>query len=239
MKIGILQCDDVQPQLQPEHGNYPAMFKTLFHAIDPTINFAVYRVIDSELPAHIDECDSWLITGSQYSVYDKLEWIPLLEDFIRDLYHNKKKLVGICFGHQLMAQALGGKVEKSDKGWRVGVSENQIIEKREWMTPDKKDIAILVSHQDQVTALPEDTAALAASDFCPFYILQYSSHFLSIQGHPEFTKKYSKDLMISRKDRIPANRIKAGIESLRKAINGELLTKWCLRFLRSDDKKEQ
>ena len=234
MKIGILQCDDVQEQLQPEHGNYPEMFINLFHTVDPTLNFATYRVMESEFPVSINECDTWLITGSRYSVYNDLEWIPLLEAFICELYQHEKKLIGICFGHQIMAQALGGRIEKSDKGWGVGKSVNKITSTRRWMSPESKNIAILVSHQDQITQLPENTEILASSDFCPFYMLQYSSNFLSIQGHPEFNKDYSQALMESRRNHIPHLIIRKGIESIKKSdIDNKLLSNWIINFLNS------
>ncbi|WP_281648002.1 GMP synthase [Parendozoicomonas sp. Alg238-R29] len=233
MKIGILQCDDVQEQLQPEHANYPEMFQELFLKEDPSCSFATYRVLDGVLPQSTEECDVWLITGSRYSAYDQLEWIPALLNFVRLLNREKRKLVGICFGHQIIAEALGGKVTLSEKGWGVGMSFNPVVKQKSWMQPSSNHLNLLVSHQDQITTLPENAEILAASDFCPHYMVQYGDHFLSIQGHPEFTSNYSKDLMLSRQGRIPDESIKKGLESLSSSPDLQLSSQWLLNFMRN------
>ena len=120
VKIGILQCDDVMPALEQEHGNYPAMFVALFSSANPACRFEIWRVIDGEIPEITSLCDGWLITGSRHSVYDDLPWLVPLKQFIQTLYADKRKLVGICFGHQLMADVLGGQVTLSEKGGESG-----------------------------------------------------------------------------------------------------------------------
>ncbi|MTI12719.1 glutamine amidotransferase-related protein [Sansalvadorimonas verongulae] len=231
MKIGILQCDDVQKQLQPKHGNYPEMFQELFLAEDALCEFQFYRVLDGIFPQTTHECDAWLITGSRYSAYDALPWIPALKKFVQRLYQEKRKLIGICFGHQVMAEALGGKVTLSEKGWGVCMSFNKVCTHKHWMEPAREDFNLLVSHQDQVTTLPADAQILAGSDFCPNYMIQYGDHFLSIQGHPEFSPTYAKELMLTRQDRIPADRIGEGLESLSYAPDKTLAAQWLLRFM--------
>ena len=121
MKLGILKTDTVRPEWVPEFGEYPDMFVDLLGQADPDLQFQVYDVENGEYPADIDEVDAYLITGSKSSVYDDKAWIGELMDFVRELDQRRKKLVGICFGHQLVAQALGGKTEKSSKGWGVGL----------------------------------------------------------------------------------------------------------------------
>jgi len=231
VKIGILQADDVNPVLQPEHGNYPQMFEKAFRAVLPDCELPVYRVLDGELPATTTECDAWLITGSKFGVNDGLHWIEALSDFVRTLWAEQRPLVGICFGHQLMARALGGTVVKSDKGWGVGLSFNQVIERKPWMQPWQEGLDLLVSHQDQVVVLPEEAQVLASSDFCPYYLIQYGECFLSVQGHPEFCVDYCRALMEMRRDTLPAARLRAGRASLNAEADSQLMKQWIASFL--------
>ncbi|MDX9686487.1 MULTISPECIES: glutamine amidotransferase-related protein [Halopseudomonas] len=231
MKIGILQADDVNPVLQPEHGNYPQMFEKALRAVLPDCELPVYRVLDGELPATTTECDAWLITGSKFGVNDGLHWIEALSDFVRTLWAEQRPLVGICFGHQLMARALGGTVVKSDKGWGVGLSFNQVIERKPWMQPWQEELDLLVSHQDQVVVLPEEAQVLASSDFCPYYLIQYGECFLSVQGHPEFCVDYCRALMEMRRDTLPAARLRAGRASLNAEADSQLMMQWIASFL--------
>jgi len=231
VKIGILQADDVNPVLQPEHGNYPQMFEKALRAVLPDCELPVYRVLDGELPATTTECDAWLITGSKFGVNDGLHWIEALSDFVRTLWAEQRPLVGICFGHQLMARALGGTVVKSDKGWGVGLSFNQVIERKPWMQPWQDGLDLLVSHQDQVVVLPEEAQVLASSDFCPYYLIQYGECFLSVQGHPEFCVDYCRALMEMRRDTLPAPRLRAGRASLNAEADSQLMMQWIASFL--------
>ncbi len=230
MKIGILQCDDVQEQLQPAFGNYPQMFCELMLQIDPQLEFAIYDVRLGELPADIDDCDAYITSGSRHGVLDGLAWVAELEDFIRRLDAGRKKFAGICFGHQLLARALGGEVEQSARGWGVGVSFNQIDSRKAWMEPYKPGIDLVVSHQDQVSRLPEGVEVLASSAFCPFYMLQYQEHMLSVQGHPEFSREYSRELTLSRQSRIPPNRVREALHSLSAEVDDLLVMRWIINF---------
>ena len=234
MKLGILQCDDVAPQLMDEFENYPEMFKTAFSDVDPTLDYQTYAVHRGELPATTDACDAYLITGSKMGVYEPHDWIPRLENFIRQLYQENRRLVGICFGHQVMSQALGGLVAKSDKGWGVGLSFNQVTVHKPWMQPASDRIDLVVSHQDQVLELPEQTEVLASSQFCPNYLLQYGGCFLSVQGHPEFSKEYSTAIMNMRRGKeMPENRVREGLISLKGDNQGRLMVQWLINFLKS------
>jgi GMP synthase (glutamine-hydrolysing) len=233
MKIGLLQCDSVLDSLQGKHGNYPAMFRDLFKSVDDSIEITIFNVIEGEYPEDIHAFDGYVTTGSRYGAEDDLPWINELITFVQRLYRENVKLVGICFGHQVIAKALGGQVVKSDKGWGVGVSVNEVANQLDWMQPTKAEMKLIVSHQDQVVQLPEGSQVLAASDFCPAYMYQVGECFLSVQGHPEFSKSYSNDLMESRRDRIPHDVIETGQASLEQDIDDELMTQWIINFLRA------
>lgn len=232
MRIGILQCDDVMESLQPAHGNYPEMLTQLLREQDPALEIALYPAHLGRLPGALDECEGYVTTGSRYGVNDGLPWIAALRDFVVDLHVARHKLVGICFGHQMMAVALGGEVHKSDKGWGVGLSFNDILAQKPWMEPFKPSLDLIVSHQDQVTRLPEGAEVLASSRFCPYYMVQYGEHFLGVQGHPEFCKAYSCDLMQARRGGvIPEVRVREGLASLSGEVDDKLMMAWIVRFL--------
>jgi len=232
MKIGILQCDDVADELQTEFGNYPAMFEKMLGDVAPELQFQTYRVVGGQFPGTVHECDGYITTGSRYGVNDDSPWVDQLEEFVTALDRDKKKFVGICFGHQMLAKALGGKVEQSDRGWAVGVSCNRVDVRKDWMTPDQEPLNLVVSHHDQVTRLPEGIEVLASSDFCPYYMLQYGEHMMSVQGHPEFSKAYSSALMDKRANLIPAARIQKGKDSLSTDVHAELMMRWIVNFFR-------
>ncbi|WP_417251653.1 glutamine amidotransferase-related protein [Castellaniella sp.] len=232
MNIGILQCDDVAPELQPRHGNYPDMIQTLLLAADPRTRFTVYACHQGETPSSTDAHDGWITTGSKCSANDDFDWIRTLSGFMRLLWQADKPLVGICFGHQLMARSMGGQVVRSPMGWGLGVYATTVQEKQPWMSPwYSEDLQLLASHQDQVSELPPGGQILVGSSFCPMYMMQIGRHFLSIQGHPEFTRAYVSDLVNFRRDRIGAERVLAARHSLQLAVHDQLLAHWILNFI--------
>lgn len=232
MKIGILQCDDVALVLQERHGNYPEMFMRLLRRADPSLTFQVWRCHDGQIPDISAEVDAWLITGSKYGVNDGLPWIEQLCRLIRQLYVLEKPVVGVCFGHQLIAHALDGVVELNPGGWGVGVSFNTVSTQLPWMDPWQPTLNLIVSHQDQVLSLPDDTITVASSPFCPYYLLQLGKTFLSVQGHPEFTKAYAADLMEYRRNAMPDELIEAGLASLNQPLDAQIMAQWMLNFMR-------
>jgi len=220
------------PQFQAQFGDYTDMFIQLFHEVDPAFEFIIYDLRKGDIPRDLDECEAYITTGSRVSTYDKdVAWIPPFIDLIRKLHKAKKKLVGICFGHQLIADALGGKTVNSDKGWGVGVSINQIDHTQPWMKPPLSSINIIVSHQDQVTELPNNAVLVAKSEFCPNYMIQIDEHILTIQGHPEFSKQYSETLMTHRKDLLGENTYRKGIASLSLKTDEKTVMQWIVNFM--------
>ncbi|MGV2872792.1 glutamine amidotransferase-related protein [Colwellia sp. E150_009] len=231
MKLGVLLCDHVQPHLQADFGDYAAMFAAIISTSGIAVELQFFDVVNGEFPAHIDVCDCYITTGSKYGVNDDLVWLAQLTEFVLCLHRAKKGFVGICFGHQLIAHALGGSVEKSTKGWGIGIAKADIVKDTQWMVPKSQSINLVVSHQDQISTLPTDAEVLLTSDFCPFSMYKIGEHFLGIQGHPEFTRIYSYALMDSRRDRIPAGTITAAVGSLSWKTDDVLMMKWLLLFL--------
>lgn len=184
MKIGILQTGHVAENLQPENGNYPEIFARFLGAKGfETINFAV---VDNEFPEAVDIVDGWLITGSRHGAYEDHPWIAPLEDLIREIYARGIPLVGVCFGHQIIAQALGGKVEKFDGGWAVGATRYDLA---------GKEVTLNAWHQDQVVELPRDAIVVGSNEFCRYAALLYADKAFTIQAHPEIDKTYIGGLL--------------------------------------------
>lgn len=206
MKIGILEVEQLKPEIYKKYGSYGDMTIRLLGLIDENVSFQTYQAISGEYPKDSNKCDAFLITGSKASAYDKEPWIKQLEDYIKTLAEQQKKLIGICFGHQLIAQALGGKVEKSNKGWGVGVMASEILMNKPWMQPAQQQFSLLVSHQDQVIELPDGAERIACSDFCINSSYQVSNHILTFQGHPEFTVGYAQQSMDNRREIIGEDR---------------------------------
>lgn len=232
MKLGILKTDQVRPEWVPEFGEYPDMFMALLGKVDPSLEFAVYDVEQGEYPADIDEVDAYLITGSKSSVYDDKPWIATLMDFVSELHRRRKKLVGICFGHQLVAQALGGKTEKSVRGWGMGLHTHRFNTAPSWYDDAGANLDILVSHQDQVVTNAAGARVLASSEFCENAVCQIGEHILTFQGHPEFVPAYSREIMAFRRAMIGEQVYREGVASLAVPPQGERVAHWIMNFLR-------
>ena len=194
MRIGLLETGEPPVELQPAFGRYGGMFQTLLgsdHA------YTTYDVQAGQLPAAPGEQDAYLITGSSAGVYDDLPWIAPLSDFLRAA-KGEVPLVGVCFGHQIMAQAFGGQVVKSERGWGVGLHRYAIERPQIWT--DAPSVAIPASHQDQVVTLPPSATVVGGSTFTPFGMLSYGDQSaISMQFHPEFDPAYAAALIEARR----------------------------------------
>jgi len=234
MKLGILETDHLNHDLLGLFGSYGEQFTKLLHQVDPQLAIECFDVVALNYPQNIDQCDAYLITGSKFAAYDQVPWILTLQDYIRKLNNHKKPLIGICFGHQLIAHSLGGLTQKSKKGWGVGLSRVKVRKQQEWMIDFQNQFSLLVSHQDQVVKLPDKAEIIASNDFCMYAALQIDKHILTFQGHPEFSKTYLKALMHKRKDSIGEITFNRAVSSLKNGTNSILIVRWILKFLTSN-----
>jgi GMP synthase-like glutamine amidotransferase len=227
MKLAILETGRPPGDLSSRFGDYPAMIGAM---LGPGFGIDVYDVQAGQLPNGRGEHDGLIITGSPAGVYDPLPWIADLLRFIRS--SPDTKMVGICFGHQAMAEALGGRVTKSDKGWGIGLHRYEVERVEPWM--DRvSEIAIPVSHQDQVTIQPPNTRILASSEFTPYAALAWTDRpAISFQFHPEFAPAYAQALIAERYDRLPSPDL--AIASLDQPDDRARIAEWIRNFLRSD-----
>lgn len=231
MKVGLLECDHVMEKYAHIAGDYWQMFEDLFARHAPQLELVNFDVRNGELPVSVDACEAFICTGSRFSAYDPEDWIQGLMGFLRQLRDVNKPFVGICFGHQLMAEALGGKVEKAQQGWGIGVHGLNIVKQESWMQPEQASCGVQYSHRDQVTRLPENSVLLGESDHCPVAMFRVGETMLGIQGHPEFPAAYVEALVRGRTELIGADKVNA--TKFDAPTDEAIITNWLAKFLRT------
>lgn len=232
MKIGILKTDQVRKEWVNEFGEYPDMFARLLRAIKPDLEFVIYEVQDQVYPKDLDEVDAYLITGSRFSVYDEEAWIHRLGAFIQELFQAGKKIIGICFGHQLVAHFLGGKTAASDKGWGIGINKMSMTETGQFFAPKQETFNLVYSHRDQVQIPAVGSEILAGNEFCPIGMCKIGRQVLTVQGHPEFSVAYGRTLVGSREELYEPAHFHAAMASFDKEQNDCLvIAKWIIDFI--------
>lgn len=230
MKIGIIVCDKVAPELAKEYGEFADM---IMETLNPfgSFEYQQFNAVAQELPPADDNCEGYIITGSTHDAYSDQAWIHNLADWIRQCDENKKMLLGICFGHQIISLALGGSVQKSEKGWGIGMSVNEIAANYSWMIPAAETLNLLVSHQDQVIEKPSSMETIASSDFCPNYMLKKDDHILTVQGHPEFSVEFDRKLVERKRSRLTETQYDHALTSLELPAHSAIVMQWFAQFL--------
>lgn len=224
VRAGLLVVGHVDEKSRHLAGDYPELFRALLAPYD--IEVVPYAVDTGEMPASLRECDGWLCSPSRLSVYDDEPWIADVEEFMRAAIAEETPFVGICFGHQLLAQALGGKVEKSPRGWGVGVQHYDVIEPLDAMDPPLDRFALIASHQDQVVDIPADARVIATSEFCPVAALAVGERMWTVQAHPEFIPSLADHLLAGRVELIGAERVANARASLSQSIDQHIVAHW-------------
>ena len=239
LRVAILRADDVRPELAGTFGEYPEMFEVLLSDANIGRAFADQMVLRTEAfranqgvyPANIDDYDAYIITGSKSGVYEDLPWITVLGEFVKVLHQRKKKLIGICFGHQLIASVLGGEAGKASTGWEIGVKVASLNGDFVNKFSGTERFKLLYSHQDQVFKTAIGARILASTPGCPIAMTSLDEHVLTLQGHPEFSSAYAGALYKLRKDAYPQNCFKEAVESLGEDTDHLAVARWMIDFM--------
>jgi GMP synthase-like glutamine amidotransferase len=229
MRVGLLECDHVSERFRHLSGDYADMFGALF---GEALELVPFDVCLGGVPDAPDACEAWVCTGSRRSVYDEDEWIAPASQFVRDVRDAGVPFAGICFGHQLLAHALGGSVEKSGYGWGVGIHPVRVVRSEPWMEPAHERLNLHFMHQDQVIkAPPDDAIVLACTDHCEVAMFRVGDTMLGMQAHPEFTVAYADALLADRTERVGGDRAEEGRRSLTTPTDEAIVARWLTRFL--------
>ncbi len=212
MHIGILQCGHFPTAEGFPEQTYGALYADLLAGHGLT--FRTWSVVDMEFPKDVHDADGWLISGSKHGAYEDIPFIALLEQFLRDAYAAEVPIVGICFGHQILAQALGGTVEKYAGGWALGRQDYEL---------EGKQVALNAWHQDQVTALPDEARTIGSSPSCEHAALAYKGRAFSVQAHPEFTHDHVALLLSVRRTALSPEQADEIGRNLGKSLSNDML----------------
>jgi len=225
MKIGILICGHVREQIVEKHGEYDRFFIRFLG--EEAYDYETFFAVDQEFPKTVDACDAYILSGSAHGAYEDHAFIAPLEDFIREAYAKTIPLVGICFGHQIMAQALGGTVVKFDGGWGLGVHDYKMD-----LGDGMKPIRLNAVHQDQVIEKPVDAEVIGTSEFCQNAALVYGDKAISFQPHPEFEEPFMHDLIALRRGlSFPEEVADSAVETLVRPTGNTKISNYIKSFL--------
>jgi GMP synthase-like glutamine amidotransferase len=232
-RVGVLECDHVDPRFLAIGGDVIDMLRTLFaaHAPDAGLELVAVDVVGGERPGSPDRFDAWLCPGSRHSVFDPREWLADLEAFVRDVHAATVPFVGVCFGHQLLAHALGGRVERAATGWGAGIGTIAVDGTAPWMDVPAAKLALHFMHQDQVVELPPGGEVLGHADHCPVALLSVGPAAMGVQAHPEFTPAYTDALLADRVARIGDDEVAVARAGLAQPTDEATIARWMARAL--------
>ena len=226
-RIGLLLVGHIDAGSLHVGGDYPELYADILH--DKDIELTTYRCDEGQLPQSVNEQDGWLCSPSRLSVYDDHAWLRDVEELLRQFVAKEKPYVGICFGHQLMAQALGAQVSKADYGWGIGAKQYEIVQQQPWMD-SKADIILAASHQDQVQSLPDGATLLARADYCPIGGMTIGDTAWTLQVHPEFSTAVADSLLATRLALFGEEKAATARATLSEGLQQQRIASWISNF---------
>ena len=236
MKLAILDADILYDSLKPRYDSYGVMFEQLLARPDDQLQMSVFCVIEGEYPPDPSLFDAFLVTGSKFDSFADDAWVEALRVYVRRLYAEGRPMVGVCFGHQLLAHALGGRAGRSDAGWGLGVMQYQ-LDQQPGFVGSRTSVNLIVSPRDQVLTLPPEAQRLGSKYFCRKAAFVIPGKVLAIQGHPEFSVDYARDLLALRADQLSPAMLEKVDASFATPHDGDLVAGWIRQFLEQNINK--
>jgi GMP synthase-like glutamine amidotransferase len=232
MKVCILDNDVLDPAVAPVYGSYSAMLAQLLREAGATTwQIDSFHTPDGHYPSSFEAYDAVLLTGSKADSFSQEPWVVELRRQVSALLAQRKKLVGVCFGHQLIAYCMGAPVGRAPQGWGTGRMRYRWLDTQGAHHMGQEEIFLLASHQDQVQALPPGAQLLATSDFCPIAAYAVDQHVLCVQAHPEFVPEYSAFLLHKRRAALGDAHYQASLQSLDAGHDGAQFARLMVRFI--------
>lgn len=234
MKLTIIQTGETPLTLRDQFGAYPSMFERMFDRTGQGFTYETLNVAQGEPFPDPQALEGIVITGSSAGVYDDLAWLEPLRQFIRQSYTQRTPMLGICFGHQIMADALGGDVRKSEKGWGLGRHSYSVTKAPGFMSQAPATLAVACSHQDQVIERPSEAEVILKSDFTPNAGLAYhNGAALSFQPHPEFDDPYAVALAELRRGQIDDALVDKAVRSVETPSDSAAVAGYIAQFFKT------
>ena len=229
--LGILETGENRAEFVPDHGDYADWFeRALSGKGERPFALRRYASHTGVLPTSTDECDGYLITGSRFSVLDRTDWMEAAKTFVVEA-SGTRPVVGICFGHQLIAEAFGGRVEPSHCGWCVGVHDYEIHSTHPWMDPALPRVSLINSNCDQVVAAPPEAEVLGTNGDIPIAMMRLGNNILTMQPHPEVTAALMTEVYEFRRPDIGEAKAERAIRSLEGVAHSDQVAGWVANFL--------
>lgn len=234
MKLCILENDVLDAELAVRFNGFGEMFRRLFAQAGADWTVEVFNTVQGQYPASYDDFDVVLLTGSRADSFSQEPWVLALRQQVEQLLQAKKKLLGVCFGHQLIALCMGAEVGRAPQGWGAGRMHYQWHAPKWAQAPGRSDIALLASHQDQVLALPDGATLLASSTFCPVAAFTVEQQVLCVQPHPEFVEDLSAYLLDKRRAALGEDLYSAATDSLALGHDGLAMARLMVEFVENN-----